>query len=116
MSTMFMFLVIAAAYGLGFITAALLAAGKDSDMDGHPNYLDPHNMNTLIDNFPGNDSDRAVKESLTAEGNPPFNWCGEEAVDEIGTTNRCAVCTKTMLDDSHVCETCAQKHRKMVNI
>lgn len=118
MNAMLTLLVIVAAYWLGFLTAAILAAGKDSDMNGHPNYLDPHNMNTRIDNFPGHDSDRTVKESLTTqpEWRPPMNWRGEEAVDEIGTTDRCAVCTKTMLDDSHVCETCIQKHSRRVNV
>ena len=66
-------------------------------MNGHPNYLDPHNMNTRIDQYPGNDSNRAVKESLTPQ------------TDEISAVHRCAFCTKTMQDDSHVCATCANR-------
>ena len=109
MSAIFTLLVIFIMYFLGFLTTAMLHSGKmedvwqagyregkDTKMNGHPNYLDPHNMNTRIDNFPGNDS-RAVKESLTTQ------------MDEISTVYRCAFCTKTMQDDTYICETCAHR-------
>ena len=110
---------------IGFVTAALLAAGKDSDMQGQPNYLDPHNMQPFhsdnlvedrVDRFPGNDSNRAVKESLTAAWNPPANWCGEQAVDEIGTVYRCYICGRALPKDTHLCELCVRQHSGKVNV
>ena len=103
MSTICTFLVIIGTYFLGFVTGRMMKGRRSMD------YLNPHkiypNYPGRIDHFPGHDSYR-----------PPMNWCGEEAVDEIGTTDRCAVCTKTMQDDSHVCETCIQKHKWRVNV
>ena len=114
MSAVFTLLVIFVMYFLGFLTAAMLHSGKmqdawqagyregkDTKMNGHPNYLDPHNINTRIDQYPGNDSNRAVKESLTPQ------------TDEISAVHRCALCTKTMQDDTYICETCAHIDRSM---
>ena len=76
-------------------------------------YLNPHRIYTddisrRIDIAPGFDSVRdcwknepPVKESLTPQ------------TDKISAVHRCALCTKTMQDDTYICETCAHIDRSM---
>ena len=95
MSTICTFLVIIGTYFLGFVTGRMMKGRRSMD------YLNPHkiypNYPDRVDHFPGNDSNRTVKESLTTQ------------IDEIGTVYRCALCTKTMQDDTYICETCAHR-------
>ena len=118
MSTICTFLVIIGTYFLGFVTGRMMKGRRSMD------YLNPHkiypNYPDRIDNFPGNDSDRDVKQSLTTapEWKPPFNWCGEQGApfDEYGMTYRCYICGRVLQEDSHLCELCVRQHGRKVNV
>ena len=64
-----------------------------------------HPTTPCVENTLSNDSYR-----------PPMNWCGEQAVDEIGTVYRCYICGRVLQEDSHLCELCVRQHGGKVNV